>query len=52
MTYEENKRVYNNALRNYNEALEQRRRNWTYALWRAFPQYHRRNTLKAAKLPG
>jgi len=40
MTYEGNKRVYNNAVRNYREALEQRKRNWAYALWRAFPQYH------------
>ena len=37
MTYEENKRVYNNAVRNYREALEQRRRNLAHARTRAFP---------------
>lgn len=49
MVYEENKRVYNNAVRNYKEALEQRKRNWAHAQWRAFPNpYNHPQILKRA----
>lgn len=40
MTYEENKRVYNNAVREYREALEERRRNLAYSRSRAFPRIY------------